>query len=166
MPHSGEPTKTRDDGLYDPRHEHDACGLGFVVDLKGGPSHRTVEMGLEILRRLAHRGAAGSDASTGDGAGILVQIPHRYYERVLDREGKELPLAGDYGVAQCFLSRDDVRCELQMKMLTDVVRYHNQKVIGWRTVPVDNRAVGPVARATMPVMKQLFIARMADKATF
>ena len=94
-------------GLYDPQNEHDACGLGFVVDLKGGPSHRTVEMGLEILRRLAHRGAAGCDPSTGDGAGILVQIPHRYYERVLYHEGKELPLAGDYGVAQCFLSRDD-----------------------------------------------------------
>ncbi len=153
-------------GLYDPRNEHEACGLGFVVDLKGGASHRTVEMGLEILRRLAHRGAAGSDPSTGDGAGILVQIPHRYYERVLYHEGKELPLAGDYGVAQCFLSRDDIKRELQMKTLTDIVRYHNQKVIGWRDVPVDIRVVGPVARASMPVMKQLFIARMSDSRAF
>jgi glutamate synthase (NADPH/NADH) large chain len=153
-------------GLYDPQNEHDACGLGFVVDLKGGPSHRTVEMGLEILRRLAHRGAAGSDPSTGDGAGILVQIPHRYYERVLYHEGKELPLAGDYGVAQCFLSRDDIKRQLQMKTLTDIVRYHNQKVIGWRDVPVDIRVVGPVARASMPVMKQLFIARMSDSHAF
>ena len=153
-------------GLYDPRNEHDACGLGFVVDLKGGPSHRTVEMGLEILRRLAHRGAAGSDPSTGDGAGILVQVPHRYFERVLYHDGKELPLAGDYGVAQCFLSRDDIKRELQMKTLTDIVRYHNQKVIGWRDVPVDIRVVGPVARASMPVMKQLFIARMSDSRAF
>jgi glutamate synthase (NADPH) large chain len=153
-------------GLYDPRHEHDACGLGFVADLKNRARHQTVELGLEILRRLAHRGAMGSDPSSGDGAGILTQIPHRYFERVLAHEGKELPLAGDYGVVQCFLSRDPSRCELQMKMLTDVVRYHNQKVIGWRTVPVDIRAVGPVARATMPVMKQLFIARMADKKSF
>ncbi len=153
-------------GLYDPKNEHDACGLGFVVDLKGGASHRTVEMGLEILRRLAHRGAAGSDPSTGDGAGILVQIPHKYYERVLYHEGKELPLAGDYGVAQCFLSRDDIKRELQMKTLTDIVRYHNQKVIGWRDVPVDIRVVGPVARASMPVMKQLFIARMSDSHAF
>ncbi len=153
-------------GLYDPRYEHDACGLGFVADLKGRPSHRTVELGLEVLRRLAHRGAAGSDPASGDGAGILVQIPHRYFERVLAREGKELPLEGDYGVAQCFLSRDPIRCELQMKMLTDIVRYHNQKVIGWRTVPVDVRAVGPLARASMPVMKQLFIARMADRKAF
>jgi glutamate synthase (NADPH/NADH) large chain len=153
-------------GLYDPSREHDACGLGFVADLQHRPRHSTVELGLEILRRLAHRGAAGSDPATGDGAGLLVQIPHRYFERALEREGRELPLAGDYGVAQCFLSRDPIRCELQMKMLTDVVRYHNQKVVGWRTVPVDVRAVGPVARASMPVMKQLFIARMADRATF
>ncbi|MDB4937970.1 MAG: Glutamate synthase large chain [Labilithrix sp.] len=154
------------DGLYDPRHEHDACGLGFVVDLKGGPSHRTVEMGLEILRRLAHRGAAGCDPCTGDGAGILVQVPHRYYERVLGHEGKELPLAGDYGVAQCFLSRDESKRQLQMKTLGDIVRHHNQRVIGWRDVPVDIRVVGPVARASMPVMKQLFIARMSDKKAF
>ncbi len=125
-----------------------------------------MELGLEILKRLAHRGAAGSDPASGDGAGILVQIPHRYFERVLDRLGRELPLAGDYGVVQCFLSRDPIRCELQMKMLADVVRYHNQKVIGWRDVPVDIRAVGPVARTSMPVMKQLFIARMADKKAF
>ena len=157
MPHSG---------LYDPSYEHDACGLGFVVDLKGGPSHRTVEMGLEILRRLAHRGAAGADPSTGDGAGILVQVPHRYLERVLGHEGKELPLAGDYGVAQCFLSREESKRQLQMKTLTDIVRYHNQKVIGWRDVPVDIRVVGPMARASMPVMKQLFIARMSDKKAF
>jgi glutamate synthase (NADPH/NADH) large chain len=153
-------------GLYEPRHEHDACGLGFVVDLKGRASHRTVEMGLEILRRLAHRGAAGSDPNTGDGAGILVQIPHRYFERVLEKEGKELPLAGDYGVAQCFLSREESKRQLQMKTLTDIVRYHNQKVVGWRDVPVDVRAIGPVARTSMPVMRQLFIARMCDSAAF
>jgi len=158
--------QSRLDSLYDPRHEHDACGLGFVVDLKGGASHRTVEMGLEILSRLAHRGAAGCDPCTGDGAGVLVQIPHRYFERVLEREGKELPLAGDYGVAQCFLSRDAAKRQLQMKTLGDIARYHNQKVIGWRDVPVDLRALGPVARASMPVMKQLFIARMSDKKHF
>ncbi|MCL2725637.1 MAG: glutamate synthase large subunit [Polyangiaceae bacterium] len=152
--------------LYEPGHEHDACGLGFVVDLQHGPSHRTVEMGLEILRRLAHRGAAGADPNTSDGAGVLVQIPHRYFERVLAHEGKELPLAGDYGVAQCFLSRNEAKRQLQMKVLMDVVRHHNQKVIGWRDVPVDARAVGPIARATLPVMRQLFIARMCDQRAF
>jgi glutamate synthase (NADPH/NADH) large chain len=160
MPHPGS------ESLYDPRNEHDACGLGFVVDLQGGASHRIVEMGLEILRRLAHRGAAGCDPNTGDGAGILVQVPHRYFERALHHEGKELPPQGDYGVAQCFLSRDESKRQMQMKTLADIVRYHNQKVIGWRDVPVDIRAVGPVARASMPVMKQLFIARMSDKKAF
>ncbi len=153
-------------GLYNPTAEHDACGLGFVADLKGSPSHRTVEMGLEILSRLAHRGAAGCDPLTGDGAGILVQVPHRYFERALYRDGKELPLAGDYGVAQCFLSRNEAKRQLQMKALSDIVRYHNQKVIGWRDVPVNARAVGPLSRACMPVMKQLFIARMSDAAAF
>ena len=153
-------------GLYDPRDEHDACGLGFVVDLKHRASHRTVEMGLEILRRLAHRGAAGSDPNTGDGAGVLVQIPHRYFERVLARDGKELPLAGDYGVAQCFLSRDTMKGELQMQTLMDIARHHNQKVIGWRDVPVGVRCVGPEARASMPVMRQLFIARMSAASEF
>jgi glutamate synthase (NADPH/NADH) large chain len=153
-------------GLYDARHEHDACGLGFVADLKGGATHRTVEMGLEILKRLAHRGAAGSDPLTGDGAGILVQIPHRYFERVLDKEGKEIPPAGDYGVASCFLSRDPAKQQLQMKTLVDVARYHNQKVVGWRDVPVSAMAVGATGRASMPVMKQLFIARIAEKKAF
>jgi glutamate synthase (NADPH/NADH) large chain len=155
-----------DSGLYERGHEHDACGLGFVADLKGGASHRMVEMGLEILRRLAHRGAAGADPNTGDGAGILVQIPHRYLERALYKEGKELPPAGDYGVAQCFLSRDPNKAQLQMKVLTDIVRYHNQKVIGWRDVPVDVRTIGPIARGSMPVMRQLFIARMSDMKAF
>ena len=108
--------------------------------MKNRARHRPVELGLEILRRLAHRGAAGSDPASGDGAGILVQIPHRYFERELDRDGKELPLAGDYGVAQCFLSRDPLRAELQMKTLADVVRYHNQKVIGWRDVNSNSSA--------------------------
>jgi len=156
----------REGGLYDARYEHDACGLGFVVDLAGKASHRTVDLGLEILRRLAHRGAAGADPTTGDGAGILVQIPHRYYERVLWRQGPELPLAGDYGVAMSFLSREESKRQLQMKTLTDVVRYHNQKVLGWRDVPVDVRTVGAVARSTMPAMRQLFIARMCDRKAF
>src|SRR4051794_41987246 len=104
-------------GLYDPRHEHDACGLGFVVDLKGGPSHRTVEMGLEILRRLAHRGAAGCDPCTGDGAGVLLQVPHEFYAAELASEGVELPGPGDYAVAMCFFSRDPSKCRHQQAIL-------------------------------------------------
>ena len=153
-------------GLYDPAFEHDACGLGFVADIARPATHRVVEMGLEILRRLAHRGAAGADPLTGDGAGILTQLPHKYFDRVMLKEGKELPLAGDYGVAQAFLSRDPAKQHMQMHALAEIARYHNQKVIGWRDVPVDVREIGPVARGSMPVMKQLFIARMCEPSAF
>jgi glutamate synthase (NADPH/NADH) large chain len=153
-------------GLYDPSQEHDACGLGFVAELRRGPTHDVVSKGLEILRRLSHRGAAGADPSTGDGAGILLQIPHAFYERVLSHRDVELPLAGDYGVAQCFLSRDPERAARQMRICEEVVRYHNQKVIAWRDVPVDDGVIGPVAQRTRPVMKQLFIARMCPSDAF
>jgi glutamate synthase (NADPH) large chain len=153
-------------GLYDPTLERDACGLGFVADLRRPASHGVVAKGIEILRRLAHRGAAGCDPCTGDGAGILMQLPHAHYERVLGRAGIELPNEGDYGVAQCFLSRQRDVCAAEMRVLEDAVRHHNQKVIGWRTVPVNENVVGPLGRRSMPSIKQLFIGRMGPAAAF
>ena len=153
-------------GLYDPRYEHDACGLGFVATLTEPANHGIVEKGLEILRRLAHRGAAGSDPDTGDGSGILTQIPHAFFERAAWRRGLELPNGGDYGVAQAFLSPDVARAEAQMRTLEDAVRYHNQKVIGWRDVPTDPRVLGPVAARSQPCFRQLFIARMCQAEAF
>ncbi len=156
----------RSSGLYDPTHEHDACGLGFVAQLGGAPSHDLVDKGLQILRRLAHRGAAGSDPKTGDGAGILLQIPHAFYQHQLERREIELPNPGDYGVLQGFFSRDRARCAAQMRVVDSVVRYHNQIVIGWRDVPVNPRVLGPTAEASRPAMKQLFIARVAPMESF
>jgi glutamate synthase (NADPH/NADH) large chain len=153
-------------GLYDPSLEHDACGLGFVADLQRPASHEVVSMGIEILRRLAHRGAAGCDPCSSDGAGLLLHIPHARYERTLGRVGIELPNAGDYGVAQCFLSRDKAQRDAEMRALEEAVRHHNQKVIGWRDVPVDASQLGPVARSTMPVFKQLFVGRMCAASVF
>ena len=153
-------------GLYDPAHEHDACGVGFVADLRRAPSHEVVSMGLEILRRLAHRGAAGADPFSGDGAGILLHVPHAHYERMLAHADIELPLEGDYGVAQCFLSRDPAECSAGMRALEGAVRHHNQKVIGWRDVPVDPRQLGPLALGSMPVFKQLFVGRMCPASVF
>ena len=124
-------------GLYDPAFEHDACGVGFVAELRRDPSHEIVRLGLQVLQRLSHRGAQGADPLTSDGAGILIQIPHLFFERSMARLGKEVPNAGDYGVAQAFLSRDATKRELQVRTLEDAVRYHNQKVIGWRDVPTD-----------------------------
>ncbi|HEY4015458.1 MAG TPA: glutamate synthase large subunit [Polyangiaceae bacterium] len=152
--------------MYDPSLEHDACGLGFVADLRRPASHDVVAKGVEILRRLAHRGAAGCDPCTSDGAGILLQLPHAHYERVLGRAGIELPNEGDYGVAQCFLSRERDACAAEMRILEDAVRHHNQKVIGWRNVPVDESVVGPLGRSSMPVLKQLFIGRMCSAPAF
>jgi glutamate synthase (NADPH/NADH) large chain len=153
-------------GLYDPRYEHDACGLGFVVHLKRPASHDIVKKGLEVLRRLAHRGAAGSDPLSGDGAGILTQVPHAYFERVMAKVGIDLPLAGDYGVGQLFLSRDPTKRGEQMRLIEETIRYHNQKVIGWRQVPVEPSAVGPVAQQSMPLMMQVFIGRMCPGPVF
>jgi glutamate synthase (NADPH) large chain len=153
-------------GMYDPSLERDACGLGFVADLRRPPTHDVVQKGIEILRRLAHRGAAGCDPCTSDGAGILMHIPHAHYERVLGRSGVELPNAGDYAVAQCFLSRDAQARAGEVRVLEDAVRHHSQKVIGWREVPVDTKVLGPIARSSMPVLRQLFIGRMCPVPAF
>jgi glutamate synthase (NADPH/NADH) large chain len=123
-------------------------------------------MGVEILRRLAHRGAAGCDPCSSDGAGILIQIPHAYYERSLGRVGIELPLEGDYAVAQCFLSTNSEARAAEMRCVEEAVRHHNQKVIGWRDVPVKASELGPVGRASMPVFRQLFVGRMCPAPAF
>src|SRR5580692_2653665 len=153
-------------GMYDPSLERDACGLGFIADLRRPPTHDVVVKGVEILRRLAHRGAAGCDPCTSDGAGILLHIPHAHYERVLGRAAIELPNAGDYAVAQCFLSRDSRARAGEVRILEEAVRHHNQKVIGWRDVPVDATVLGPLARSSMPVLRQLFIGRMCPVPAF
>jgi glutamate synthase (NADPH/NADH) large chain len=153
-------------GLYDPLLEHDACGLGFVADLRRPASHHVVAMGIEVLRRLAHRGAAGCDPCTSDGAGILLAIPHAHYERVLGRSGIELPNEGDYGVAQCFLSTDATKRAAEMRIVEDATRHHNQKVIGWRDIPVDESVLGPLGRAEMPVLRQMFIGRISPVSVF
>jgi glutamate synthase (NADPH/NADH) large chain len=153
-------------GLYDPAHEHDACGLGFVAELCHSPSHDVVAKALEILRRLSHRGAKGCDPCTGDGAGILLQIPHRYLERANHRHHIELPLAGDYGIAMVFLAQNRERRQQQMRVLEDSIRYHNQKVIGWRDIATDPSVLGPVALQSMPMIRQLAIGRMCPAASF
>jgi glutamate synthase (NADPH/NADH) large chain len=153
-------------GLYDPSLERDACGLGFVADLRRPPTHDVVSKGIEILRRLAHRGAAGCDPCTGDGAGILIQIPHAHYERVLARARVELPNPGDYAVGQCFLSPNPEVRAAEVRIIEDAIRAHNQKVIAWRDVPVDPSVLGPVARSSLPAFRQVFIGRMCPVPAF
>jgi glutamate synthase (NADPH/NADH) large chain len=154
-------------GLYDPRHEHDACGIGFVATLERRASHDVVAHALEILSNLTHRGAAGCDPCTGDGAGVLIQIPHELYASK-DRgvQGFTLPPPGDYAVAMCFFSQHPGRRRRQEAILEGAVLHHGQRVLGWRDVPIDPGALGPVARASMPVIRQLFIGQVPSRGTF
>ncbi len=160
---------TRPGGLYDPASEHDACGVGFVVDMKGRRSHAIVEQGLTILKNLQHRGACGCEENTGDGAGILIQIPHAFLTHECEKLGVKLPVAGEYGTGLVFLPRDaGQRAECE-KLFEGIVREESQVVLGWRDVPVDDSSLGPTARACEPVFRQIFIGRggsVKDAALF
>jgi len=144
-------------GLYEPWTEHDACGIGFVANIKGEKSRGIVEQALDVLQRLAHRGAAGSDPETGDGAGILLQIPHRFFKREGLRHGWDMPRRRRYGVGMVFLPQDPRQRRACEETMEKVVEEQGQFVIGWRDVPVDVRAVGQVAKQTLPVIRQLYV---------
>jgi len=146
-------------GLYDPRQEHDACGVGFVAHIKGKPCHNLVRQGLQILENLTHRGAVGADPLAGDGAGILIQVPDAFMRKCCEAQGVTLPAAGDYGVGMLFLPRDaSARAECE-KVIADKVAAEGQKLLGWRDVPVDNSSLGEGVKAVEPVVRQVFIGR-------
>ncbi len=149
-------------GLYDPEFEHDACGFGFVANIQGKPSHQIVRQGIQILVNLVHRGAVGSDPLTGDGAGLLLQIPHPFFAKEARRLGFELPEAGQYGVGFVFLPTDATKQQQAQQILEDKILGVGQKVLGWRDVPIDPDHCGPVARRTLPAMKQVFIGSTAE----
>src|SRR5262249_5142002 len=143
--------------LRDPRIEHDACGVGFVVNVKGEKSHRIVEQGLEVLRNLTHRGACGCDPLTGDGAGILVQVPDAFLRREAKAARIELPAEGAYGVGMVFLPPEVRQRNECQKLIEKTVRSEGQKLLGWRRVPVDADAPGPLARSVMPEIRQMVV---------
>jgi glutamate synthase domain-containing protein 2/glutamate synthase domain-containing protein 1/glutamate synthase domain-containing protein 3 len=151
----------RAQGLYDPSYEHDACGVAFVARLDGVASHETVQRALTALENLEHRGAAGADADTGDGAGMLIRVPDALFRGEL---GEELPPLGQYGVAVCFLPRDAERAAELEQLLVATVEAEGQRAIRWRDVPVDPRHVGRVAGAAAPVVRQLFVAASPELA--
>ena len=144
-------------GLYDPRHEHDACGIGFVASIKGHKSHDIIAKGIQVLINLTHRGACGCDPETGDGAGILIQIPHKFFARECAALGFTLPAEGEYGVGMTFLPVEPhqrLSCE---GILERIVREEGLTVLGWRDTPVDGDAIGRVARASQPYIQQIFV---------
>ena len=151
-------------GLYSPENEHDACGIGFVVNIKGQRSHNIVQQGLTILANLAHRGGAGSEENTGDGAGILLQIPDRFFRMVCPLIDITLPREGEYGVGMLFLPRQSDAREECMKKIEEVIREEGQTVLGWRDLPVNETMLGSVAKANRPFFSQVFIG-MSDKVT-
>ncbi|MCC7411754.1 MAG: glutamate synthase large subunit [Gammaproteobacteria bacterium] len=148
-------------GLYDSRYEHDACGVGFVVNIKGRKSHTIVEQALTVLRNLQHRGACGCEENTGDGAGILIQIPHEFLARESVALGFALPAPGHYGVGTVFLPRDPDQLRECETVFARIIAEEGQQLLGWRDVPVDDGSLGPTARSCEPVFRQVFIARSA-----
>ena len=146
-------------GLYDPRQEHDACGVGFVAHIEGKPSHDIVRQGLQILKNLTHRGAVGADPLAGDGAGILLQIPDAFLRQACAEKKLTLPAAGDYGVGMLFLPRDKKARDACEKIVEKKIAAEGQKLLGWRDVPVNNSGLGESVKAVEPKVRQVFIGR-------
>src|SRR5713101_202479 len=149
-------------GLYHPANEHDSCGIGFVVNISGQKSHDIVAKGIQVLINLTHRGACGCDPETGDGAGVLIQIPHKFFTRECAQLGFTLPEPGEYGVGMVFLpveKHQRLQCE---GILERIAREEGLIVLGWRDTPIDGSAIGRVARNSQPYIEQIFIRRAHD----
>ena len=145
-------------GLYDPSFEHDACGVGMVANIEGIKSHEIVDQGLEALCNLGHRGATGADPETGDGAGILVQMPHEFFALELEHMGSILPDIGDYGVGMAFLPSENKEFEKCMKTIQSCVESEGMSLLTWREVPIDPSKIGVLANASRPLITQFFVA--------
>src|SRR3974390_3026116 len=149
-------------GLYDPALEKDSCGVGFIADIKGRRSHGIIEDGLRILCNLEHRGAVGADPRMGDGAGILVQIPHKFFAKEAKRLGFTLPSAGEYAIGQLFMPVDANLRQIIRDIYADVIAREGLKLLGWRDVPTDNASLGETVKPTEPANMQVFIGRGAQ----
>ena len=146
-------------GLYHPDHERDSCGVGFVVNIKGDKSHKLVQQALEVVINLLHRGACGCEVNSGDGAGMLLQLPHRFFQHEADRLGMSLPDPGAYGVGMLFLPRDpDERGQIE-DLFSHIATEEGQHVLGWRNVPTDHSLLGDTAKSGEPVIRQIFIGQ-------
>jgi glutamate synthase (ferredoxin) len=155
----------RPQGLYHPQYEHDACGMGFVAQIQGRASHSIIQKALTILQNLDHRGARGAEINTGDGAGILFQLPHRFFQHLSPKLNFHLPEPGDYGVGMLFLPHLPDRRHDYEQQLTDIIQQEGQTVLGWRTVPAHHHGLGEAAIAGEPFIRQVFIGRGRVTAT-
>lgn len=149
-------------GLYDPQFERDACGIGFVANIKGNKSHEIVQQAVTVLKNLSHRGGCGSETNTGDGAGILIQIPHPFFKKVCEEIDIHLPSSGEYGVGMVFLPPDLEHREDCEKKFENIIKEEGQAFLGWRTACTDDSSLGKTAKACMPYIRQVFIGRNSD----
>ena len=152
----------KEQGLYNPRNEHDACGVGFVTNIHGKKSHDIVKQGLTILDNLTHRGATGYDPKLGDGAGLLSQIPHDFFVKETNTLGIKLPGVGFYGVGMIFMPQDEKNYAVCQEIIERIVTEEKQKFLGWREVPVINRDIADAAKEVEPNIRQIFIGRSDD----
>ena len=164
-PRPTRPQPPRAQGLYDPAFEHDACGVGLVANLSGQHTHTIIEQAIEILENLEHRGALGADPLTGDGAGILVQLPDAFFRAEAARLGIDLPHPGHYGVGMCFLPPDPAQRAWCERRLEDTVAARGLRFLGWRDVPTNPDAIGRAARSVLPVIRQCFVAEGTPAAS-
>jgi glutamate synthase (NADPH) large chain len=152
-------------GLYHPNQEHDACGIGFIASIKGHKSHEIIEKGIQILINLTHRGACGCDPETGDGAGLLIQIPHQFFAKQAALLGFTLPPAGEYGIGMVFLPVERHQRLRVEGILERIIREEGLTVLGWRDTPIDGTAIGRVARASQPYIEQIFVGHAKGMTT-
>ena len=162
FPRENQLFNTYNNGLYDPRFEHDACGVGLAANITGVKTHDILKNGLEILDNLAHRGACGCDPLTGDGAGILIQKPHDFFLNECKKLNINLPEMGTYGVGMVFLPPESEDQAICIKLIEDVISEEGQFLLGWRNVPVDDSEIGYIARESQPSIRQMFIRRGDD----
>ncbi len=156
-------------GLYDPGFEHDSCGVGFVCNIKGKKSNLIIKQGIEVLHRLAHRGAVGADPKTGDGAGILIQIPHEFFKKVAQANKIDLPKPGSYGTGLIFLPQDIKERQFCKEAFETVTKEEGQTLLGWRSIPIDDSGIGKGAKNSKPVFEQIFIGKsknLSDELDF
>ncbi len=152
-------------GLYDPRYEHDSCGVGFVCNIKGKKTNEIVRQGIDVLHRLAHRGAVGADPKTGDGAGILIQMPHDFFKKITNGTEIKLPDSGLYGTGLIFLPQDTAERQYCKELSEKIIKDEGQYLLGWRSVPTDDSDIGKGAKATQPFFEQVFIGRNKNLLT-
>ncbi len=150
--------RNKEQGLYNPQFEHDSCGIGFVANIKGHKSNEIIHQGLEILKNLKHRGACGCEENTGDGAGLMIQIPHDFFKQAC-KEKFELPESGEYAVGMVYLPPDRLKQRQLEDICSEMIQAEGQKLLGWRSVPTNNSSLGETAKSQEPVVRQVFIAK-------